>query len=281
VQTEPAPRASEKRYHQLSRMPDSATYVYCVVQRATRPRLARQPRGVPAASAVDVIALGPGLWCAVAEVPLDRYGEEPLQAGLKDLGWIGNVASGHEGVVQYFTRMRGTSVVPMTLFTMFLSRERAVAELRGRRSELMTAFRRIRGCDEWSLRIVRTPAPASRPRARGAAVSERTGAAFLAAKKHARDDAREDARRASAGAEAAYEALARLAREARRRAEIPEAAVVRPLLEAAFLVPSGRKSRFRALARKAANSCRAVGADLKLTGPWPAYDFVQPMDASR
>jgi hypothetical protein len=101
------------------------------------------------------------------------------------------------------------------------------------------------------------------------------GAAFLAAKKRARDDARDAAREAVAAAESAYELLAPFSKLARRRTDAPPSAATPPLLDAAFLVPADRKARFRAAAKRAATSCRVAGVELTLSGPWPAYNFVQ------
>jgi len=43
-------------------------------------------------------------------------------------------------------------------------------------------------------------------------------------------------------------------------------------------VPSGRKLRFKAAVNREARRCRDAGADLTLTGPWPAYNFIQSAD---
>jgi gas vesicle protein GvpL/GvpF len=109
---------------------------------------------------------------------------------------------------------------------------------------------------------------------------ERSGAAFLAAKKEARDRTRDAVRQVSNVVETAYDLLAPLSRDSRRRTDFPESAAAPPLLDAAFLVPAARKARFRAAARRAAAACRAAGLELTLTGPWPAYNFVQPASQS-
>jgi hypothetical protein len=52
------------------------------------------------------------------------------------------------------------------------------------------------------------------------------------------------------------------------------------VLEAAFLVTAGARARFKAEARKQAAACAAAGAELTLSGPWPAYNFVASEVAS-
>ena len=263
-------------------MPHTAAYVYCVIECTRRPSHVRVPRGLPGATRPEAFPLGRNLWCAVSDVPLSLYGPAQIEKGLRDLQWVADLAVAHEAVVEHFARQRGAAIVPMKLFTIFLSRDRVAAEMSGRRAELRGVLRRIRGCEEWSIRIRRLPrggpAPsASVPTARQGG----GGAAFLLAKKHARDRTLEATRQAADAAASAFAALAPLTRETRVRDDVPESAASPPLLEAAFLVPRVGRSRFKAAARKAASQCRAAGAELALSGPWPAYNFVQPGERSR
>ena len=79
---------------------------------------------------------------------------------------------------------------------------------------------------------------------------------------------------------AAYELWPPLARDVRRRSDIPDGASTPPLLEAAFLVPASSALAFKAAAKRLAARGAAAGTELTLTGPWPAYNFVQPEAAS-
>lgn len=96
------------------------------------------------------------------------------------------------------------------------------------------------------------------------------------ARKAARDDARVSRARSLAAAEAAFGDLERLARDVRRRTSQREPGSNPPVLEAAFLVASGARARFNAVARRHAKACASEGAELVVTGPWPAYNFVAP-----
>jgi hypothetical protein len=207
----------------------------------------------------------------VADVPLDEYGPDRLEQRLRDLDWVARAALAHEEVVEHFARARGSAVVPMKLFTMFSSEERAVREMARRRAEIGAALRRVAGCEEWAVRVVRG-APKRDPQPLSAA---RSGTDFLRARKRVRDSARDEAVDATRAADAAFAQLSPIARDARRRNDAPAGAVP-PLLDAAFLVPSSRRSKFRTAARRAARTCAEAGAEMTLTGPWPAYNFVQP-----
>jgi hypothetical protein len=252
-------------------MAERATYVYCVVHHERRPAVARVPSGLPGATRPMVVEVRGPLWIVVSEVPMDVYGPERLEPALRNLDWVAEIAVAHEAVVEHFRRIRGATVVPMKLFTMFSTQARAVADTRARARELSAIVKRIVGCDEWGIRVNRTPmsAPVLKKAARAA-----SGTAFLAAKKQARDEARQAILLAPETAEEVYGSLAVKARAARRR-EPPENATTPPLLDAAFLVPSTARTDFLAAVRLAAGKCRTAGAELTLTGPWAAYNFIQ------
>lgn len=253
-------------------MARTATYLYCVVKAPRRPATTRGPRGLAGATPPEAVALGGSLWLIVADVPLDVYGPEPLQLALGNMQWVSDAALAHDGVVEYFSRKPGVTAVPMKMFTMFSTRERALEDMRARRRDLGPVIKRIAGSDEWGVRVMRLAAPRPSARERSSAAS---GAAFLAAKKDARDAAREAVQRAIDAAEDVYTVLAPIARQVSRRDDVPAGAATPPLLDAAFLVPAARRVRFKAAARKAAARCREAGASMSLTGPWPAYNFVQ------
>ena len=250
----------------------TALYLYCVVRAVRRPSLARVPRGLPQAAAPEAHRLAASLWLITAAVPLAIYGPAALEPRLRDLDWVAEAAVAHEAVVEHFARARRAVVIPMKLFTMFSSLDKAIAEIGEGRATIERAMKRIAGCEEWGIRVARAPVPAAA--ARGAADRAVSGAAFLAAKKEARDATAIARAAAIAAADETYHRLERHAREARRRERRQEPGTNPPVLEAAFLVKSSARERFKAAARRQAAACAAAGAELILTGPWPAYNFV-------
>jgi len=250
-----------------------ATYVYCIAHAPVGPTRSRAPAGLPDASPLRVLDAGGPLWIVCASVPLASYGPGALEPALRDLNWVGDIAVAHESVVEHFAQQKNVTVVPMKLFTMFSSDKRTVEEMKSRRREILAVVKRIGGCEEWGVRITRA-APPGRSGDHDA-VRPASGAAFLAAKKQARDIARDLARAASESADAAYAALSAISRDARRRDDAPEGAVAPPLLDAAFLVPAPRRTRFKATARKLAAAGARSGTEITVTGPWPAYNFVR------
>ncbi len=256
-------------YHpDLALMEPAATYVYCVAHRPTSVTLRGVDAGMPGGSAPRAIAFAPRLWLITSQVPLSIYGPGSIDRRLSDLDWVAAAALAHDAVVERAGRLRGVTIVPMKLFTMFSTPEKAVDSMRARKAEITGIVKRVRGCSEWGVRVVR-----ARPEVDTRAAKVDSGTAFLQAKKQARDRVREDGRRAAAAVATVYQHLEGAAKQARRRSP-PDGATAPPLLDAAFLVADSASAKFKTLVKKAGRECRAAGAELTLTGPWPPYNFV-------
>jgi len=257
-------------------MDETATYLYCIVHSDGAPATAKAPRGLPGATRPALAPVANSFWLVTADVPMKEYGSAPLEIALRDVQWVTDLALAHESVVEFFAHQSGATVIPMKLFTMFSSEERAVSETRSRLRDIQAVVKRIAGCEEWGVRITRTAAAQSQLSKRQAGAS---GTAFLTAKKTARDAARKLAGAAAEDAERAYTTLAAIARDARRRHEVPQGATSPPLLDAAFLVPAAGRRRFKAAVKKLAEASDSA-TRVTLTGPWPSYNFVQPASDS-
>jgi hypothetical protein len=112
----------------------------------------------------------------------------------------------------------------------------------------------------------------AKPAARGG----QSGIRYLARKKAQRDAAAELAGRASDTVAELYDLLAGQASLSKRRADGELPVTGGPLLlDAAFLVPASRSARFRSLAAREARTLDREGYRVTLSGPWPAYSFIQ------
>ncbi len=232
----------------------TATYLYCLLQSPRQPSLRAMPPGLPGAGKPRAIDAGRGLWLVASDAPLDRYGEKPIERGLQDLAWVSSVAVPHEAVVEHLAK-NGT-VVPMKLFTLFRSDERALEHVAKERKRIDRLVERIEGREEWGLRVL---------------LDE------LAALRRARDEAGVD--RARDRADALFDLLAAKADDARRRPPPPGEVGKRVLLDAAFLLPRKKSKAFQALIRGEAKKLADRDYQLTLTGPWPAYTFVTEQEA--
>ena len=257
----------------------TATYLYCLVRSAREPSLRAAPAGLPGAGRPRAIDAGGGLWLVVADAPLERYGEKPIERGLRDLAWVSSVAVPHEAVVEHLAK-NGT-VVPMKLFTLFRSDARALEHVAKRRKRIDRLVERIDGREEWGLRVLLDETAALR-RARDdaqAVAPGAPGAAFLLRKKKEHDLAREVIEHARDRADGLFELLAVQADDARRRPPPPGEIGKRVLLDAAFLLQRKKAKAFQTKVRAEAKKLADRDYQLTLTGPWPAYTFVSDPEA--
>src|SRR5712691_3283548 len=188
----------------------TATYAYCVVANATRPRPKRKVARLPGMGPVRLLDVDRGLYLAVADAPLDRYGEAAINRGLGDLDWVSRAAIAHEAVVESF--IGETAVLPMKLFTIFTSDERALTHVRGERQRILAVSKRVANQHEWGVRVIldreravgaRTSTKNAAGRSTSAATTS-SGIAYLTRKKARRDATVELAERARETVAALY-----------------------------------------------------------------------------
>jgi hypothetical protein len=253
------------------------TYVFCLVRSGRKPRVPAGPPGLPE---VRALAAGDRLWLIVASVPVSEFNEAALARGLQDLDWVGPRAIAHEAVVEHF--LSAAAVLPMQLFTLFTSDERALEHVAGDRKRIDAILARIERQVEWGLRLTfdeqraREAVENRHASARkGAAID--SGSAYLARKRDLFDVTRVQLADARTEADRLYKAMAGAATDARRRTATEQAASgSRLLLDAAYLVPAARSSSFRATLEQHTRKLTAAGLSVALTGPWPPYNFIAP-----
>lgn len=251
----------------------TATCVYCLVANRTRPRVRRSLKGLPYGGPLRLLEVDAGLWLVVSDVPLSRYGETALKRGLADLGWVSTAAVAHETAVESFRS--ADAVLPMKLFTIFETDERARGHFLASRASVNRLIARVTRMDEWGVRVAARPLPAARPGPRGASAAP-SGSSYLLGKKAQRDRVVHRAQRARAVAADLFDELAAHAAEARRRpaTELPPEGG--PLvLDAALLVPRSGSARLKSAAARQARALLSEGYAVSLTGPWPPYSFMQ------
>src|SRR5213083_2095260 len=93
-----------------------------------------------------------GRFLVVADAPLDRYGEDAINRGLSDLNWVSRAAVAHEAVIEAF--IAAPAVLPMKLFTIFASDDRAREHMRRDARRIDALIRRVANHQEWGLRVV-------------------------------------------------------------------------------------------------------------------------------
>jgi hypothetical protein len=263
------PEASPRDAPEASRGP--AWWLYCVVSEADAGRVPPHLRGVDPSGPVEIVA-GGELAAVVSRVPLPEFGDERLREHLEDLAWVEQVARAHEHVLE--ATMTTTTIVPLRLCTIYLSRERVETFLDEQAHELAGALAGLRGRTEWGVKVFAPPL--ERPAVPGEAAG---GGEYLQRKRGERA-AREEAHRRAA--QCAQDVHERVEREAVRacvnRPQHPEAhgRDTEMLLNGAYLVDDARRDAVREVVDELVDEYGPLGFSIELTGPWPPYNFVAP-----
>ena len=231
----------------------------------------RISEGMPGGHDLRAIEVGERLWAIVQSVPEADYSETALTQGLQNLDWVGPRAIAHERVIEAFLSTR--ALLPMPLFTLFTSDDRAVQHVQSDGTRIRRLLKRVEGKVEWGLRLT-----FDEKAARGK-VSSRpvmSGTEFLARKRDVLGINRTRLKEARGAADRVYKSISRLVTAAQRRTSLERVAPgSRLLLDAAFLVPAGKSGAFRSAVRQQTRDLRAMGTAVSLTGPWPPYNFIE------
>ena len=255
-----------------------ATYLYGLVRAPRRPRSRRLPRGCPASRRCGRSTPGGGLWLLVAGAPLAgvRRRGDPAPALRPLLGLRPRPRP--RGDDRALLRRRARCL-PMKLFTLFASDERAVAYIRERPGAART------GCStgwtgrvEWGVRVRLDDARAREVLAaeaqaertlelgQGLPAAQEAGAGRLprARRPAPRRDGRRLRRAGRGGLRGGpprARGLAGVRRPAAARRRLP-----RP--------PGARARSSRPWSSGAPSRLAPRACDVTLTGPWPPYNFI-------
>jgi Gas vesicle synthesis protein GvpL/GvpF len=258
-------------------------YVYAAVAGQPKPRAVKALPAVPDGAPPRILSLDDRVSLIVSDVSSTTYNTEQLTKQLADLDWVSRCGAAHHAVADKLAESH--AVLPFRLFSVFSSEAKALAALRKTKTRIAKALDRVKGRQEWVLRITR-PDPArigmgdvrktgarKTPKGRvgvAAAASTPSGTTFLRAKADARREAAERATRVKADAAAVFDKLRTMADDATARPVEPANAL---LLDAAFLVPTLDTEAFHQALTDAAAGLLRDGCAVTLTGPWPPYSF--------
>jgi hypothetical protein len=212
-----------------------------------------------------------GLAAIVGRVDLAEFGQEALRRNLENRAWLEQAVASHDDVL---SRVVGAaSLVPFRFGTVFHDEAGVREMLREREAELRRALDRLRGHVELGVKVFLVDT------AQGEETKPATGREYLLQKQRARDAASTVQAEAFEHVRALHEHLASLADGARVNPPQPSELSGRQepmLLNGAYLVRSDEQPEFVAAAEDHADG----RVEVVVTGPWPAYNFVEPEDAA-
>jgi hypothetical protein len=250
----------------VSASPETATYVFCLVQSARAPSLRGAPDGVPGGGAPRLISIDRDIWAVVADAPLERFNSEQLESDFQDVEAISRHALAHAAVVEFF--FRRSTVIPLKLFTLFSTDDRARAHIRGRGPGLRKLFTDLREREEWGVRVIAGEVEAESAR------SLSSGRDYLVIKKRLNDQGVSPSRGAVREAKGAVKTLAKLASKVRKET-FPPPGRGRPFVTgASLLVKVKRRGRWQKEVARLSGALAKRGHRLEVNGPWPPYHFV-------
>lgn len=255
----------------------NATYLYCLLRGSSAPSLTGAPSGLPGLGELRALEIAPALWLVAASAPLPEFSSERIEERLTDLDWVSACALAHEAVIEHLRD--APALLPLKLFTLFASAERALDHLRASREPLDKVLDRVAGRVEWGVRVRLDEARAREALAaetRQSTTPSGSGTSFLLRKKQEQEASRDLAGRLRAEVDAGWPELAAQAAEAVRRqsATTPEQGG-KVFLDAALLVPANRTAELEAAVDRFATRVGPKGGEVTLTGPWPPYHFVE------
>jgi hypothetical protein len=244
----------------------NATYVYCLVHSKARPSLRGAPGSVPGAGPLRLLQIDRGIWAAVADAPLEHFSADALQREMQDVEGISRHALAHASVIEFL--FRRAAVIPLKLFTLFSSDERATVHVRGRLPTLKRMFASLAGREEWAVRIIAGEVE------REAARTLDSGRAYLTLKKRLHEQGATTSRKTVRELDSALRSLGGVAVKSRKET-FPAAAKGRPYVAgASFLVNARRRASWIKQISSVTATMGAAGHRVEVSGPWPPYHFV-------
>jgi len=220
----------------------------------------------------------------VSQVTLKEFGQEALEANLKNPLWLEARVRTHQGVLD--TIAAHSTIVPMKFCTIYRSEGRVQEMLGYYYNDFVATLGRLAGRQEWgvkmymdrdtlALRVEETNERVGALKAELAGKS--SGKAYFTKKKLGETLATEVEQLSDERAQKSHDRLAGCAEEARVNPLQSREITSRKeemLLNGVYLVDKARIEAFRAALESLEQENGNLGLHYELTGPWPPYNFV-------
>lgn len=214
--------------------------------------------------AVDVGALR----AVVREVDVADYEGERLEQHLQDPSWLESAVRDHEQVVERL--LGGGPVVPMQFGSIFSERSGLESMMATNATQLGALLDRVRGREEWGLKLSVDVAAAARDLVATPAATG--GRAYLERRREEQQAVDRVAEHAASVADDVHRALQDVADEAATLAVRAASGPGTLVLNGAYLVPEGSRDDFFARTDELQEQT-GPAYRFELSGPWPPYSF--------
>ena len=269
-----APRAAEPATTPSPASAGHGLWAYCVAR--DDPGLTDGGAGLHPDGDLEWVRAG-GLAVLCSRVPLNEFGEVPLQRNLNDLSWLERVARTHEAAIE--AALAQVTVVPLGLCTIFADEDGARRMLHERSAVLDAALVALDGREEWSVKLLvdRERLESSLRESGEPDRDPGSGAAYMLLRREERR-LREAVDRLAA--DLAHDVHARLQERAvDARVRPPQNRELsghqgEMVLNGAYLVERDQADGLRELVAELEQHHLQIGAQLELGGPFPPYSFV-------
>jgi gas vesicle protein GvpL/GvpF len=220
------------------------------------------------ASAADPIELELSTGGPVAAVYswVEASDFDDLEEDVSEGSRLAKLARRHDGVVRALAR-RG-AVLPVRLGTLFPDAASLTELLDQTADDLGAELDRVRGCEEWDLRV---RAYLEKAVDLPTVPADESGTAYLMRRRNERERAVVAQAAISTAMSAADEALTALAQSALELAVDTSAMA----MSRGYLVRTQHAAEFETLAAELANDLEGHGCNVRISGPLPPYSFVK------
>ena len=245
-------------------------------------------RGLDDREPVQAIRYG-NLTAMVSIVSLSEFSADAMRERVQDAVWLEAMVRGHERVVEAIHR--GNTILPSRFGCVYATQGDIVAALARDWKALLDQLEKVRGCDEWGIRVyahrptigrrVATEDPAinqlqqslaSVPPGRAYFLQRRLDGLLSSAIDQAIGDLAQEAFDELVGRAVAGQIGPRTSARPTADGEVE-------ILRAAFLVRRNAESALVTKVRSIGDS--HAGLRCEYSGPWPPYSFVAPVGEDR
>ena len=268
----PSPKTGERVGHRKSssslktgkrvgQSKSSALYLYCITEKNGAHRIAAA--GVDGAGAVEAARCG-DFWCWISTVSRADFADR-LNDNMQNLEWLAAAGVRHQEVVSKIAAQ--ADVLPARFATVFLTLDSLREDVQRRRVELRRSLGRVRGADEWGVKIYALARPAPQP-----VSGELSGRGYLERKSQLLESTMRGRAKNDPEIETFAKELKRISREAVTAGGMSRG---QPgvLWQRSFLIPRQNRKKLMQALEKYAQRWRQVRR-IECTGPWPPYSFV-------